>query len=89
MLISSDATALPSTVSFIVDSLIPESSSVTLKAIAGVALVINAPDVGYVMADTGATFSFTTSCRDFPSVPSDASFVVVLPASSVALTVTG
>lgn len=67
----------------------PESSSVTVHVIAGLLFVIVAPAVGAVIVIVGATFSFTLSCKLVPSVASVASFVTLLPAVSVAVTVTG
>ena len=67
----------------------PESSSVTIHVIAGLLLIIVAPAVGVVILMFGATFSFTLSCKLVPSVASAASLLTLLPAVSVAVTVTG
>ena len=63
-------TFAPSTLITIVSGFTPESLSVTLNLIAGVAFVIYAPAVGYVKASVGATFSRTRSNRFAPKVAS-------------------
>ena len=89
LVIASPVTLVPlSNVMPIVAGLTPESESVTFQVITGLLFAEYDPDVGLTIVITGATFSFTFNCRDDHNVLSVASFVVVFPASSVALTVT-
>ena len=71
------------------DGLIPEPESVSLKSILGLLDVIVAEAVGYVKLATGATVSLTLSLQSLPNVECVSSMVVVFPASSVAVNVTG
>ena len=72
----------------IVSGFTPESSSVTFHVIVGLLFMSLADAVGLVIAITGATVSFTLSCKLLPNVACDSSTVVEFPASSVAVTAT-
>ena len=61
-----DVISVPSNV--ILAEATPESESVTVNSILGVALVMYAPEDGAVMLMTGATFSLTLIFSDEPRV---------------------